>query len=650
MGTDYLYNNGVNFTAKALMVGIFLIPINCYWVIMGESVYGTYTPSGIALFSNVVFIIFILVLCNSITKKLSINFRFTQAELLTVYVMLCMSTSIAGHGFVQILPPILGHAFRFATPENEWRELFWRYLPNWLTVSNEKVLNGYYEGDSRFYLLDNIKAWSVPLLWWSAFIFAFILVMLCINIIIRKQWIEKDKLAYPIIQLPLAITRQESSSELLRNKLLWIGFAISAGIDIINGLNYIYPTIPYIPVKMRDIGYLFSEKPWNAIGWTPISFYPSIIGLAFFIPLDLSFSAWFFYIFYKIQRVVGSVIGLNTLPGFPDNDSQSSGAYLALFVIALWGTKKHIWNVFYNTFSKNKTNSKLNSYDIDEPMRYRTAIFILILSVAFIFFFCLRANMTFWIISVFFIIYYAIAIAVTRMRAELGSPIHDLHFVGPDQIIPDFIGTRRIKADDLSMFSLFWFFNRSHYSDIMPQQLEGFKIAEKSGIDNKKLLYSMIIAIVIGIPSTFWAVMHLMYKFGATNRVMGYHVGPAWESFNRLQHWLTNPTYTNWDAVGFVSFGFLFTIFLMVMRVRFVWWPFHSTGYAISGSWAMGTIWVTIFISWFVKWMIIKYGGLKTHRQATPFFVGLILGEFIMGSIWSIIGLALDIQTYKIWV
>jgi len=88
----------------------------------------------------------------------------------------------------------------------------------------------------------------------------------------------------------------------------------------------------------------------------------------------------------------------------------------------------------------------------------------------------------------------------------------------------------------------------------------------------------------------------------------------------------------------------------MAMRVRFVWWQFHSIGYAMAGSWAMGTIWIPIFISWFVKLMIIKYGGLKTHRQAIPFFAGLILGEFIIGSIWSIIGLTLDIQTYKIWV
>ena len=435
----------------------------------------------------------------------------------------------------------------------------------------------------------------------------------------------------------------------MRNKTLWIGFAIAAGIDIINGSNYIYPNVLSIPVKMRNISYLFSEKPWSAIGWLPISFYPAFIGLTFFIPLSLSFSAWFFYLFYKIQRIIGSIIGLSTLPGFPNNDSQSSGAYLALSIIVLWGAKAHLRNIFLSFFGKSKADAKPHSHDVDEPMRYRTAILGLALGILFIIFFCLRAGMTFWIILVFFAIYYAIATAVTRMRAELGSPIHDLHTVGPDQIMTDFAGTRRLGNADLGMFSLFWFFNRSHYSDIMPHQLEGFKIAEKVSIDNKKILYSMIIAVIIGIPSTLWAVLHLMYKFGASTGVIGYHAGTARESFDRLQRWLTYPTLTNWGAVGFASVGFLFTMFLMVMRGRFIWWPFHPVGYAIAGSWAMGTIWVPIFISWIAKRTIIRYGGAKAHRQAIPFFVGLILGEFVIGSLWSIIGIALNIQTYKFW-
>jgi len=42
----------------------------------------------------------------------------------------------------------LGHAFWYATPENEWKQLFWRYLPKHLVVDDLKALKGYYEESS----------------------------------------------------------------------------------------------------------------------------------------------------------------------------------------------------------------------------------------------------------------------------------------------------------------------------------------------------------------------------------------------------------------------------------------------------------------------------------------------------------------------
>ena len=66
---------------------------------------------------------------------------------------------------------------------------------------------------------------------------------------------------------------------------MWIGFAVAGGIDLINGLSFIYPAIPRINVKMHDIGRFLPSKPWNAMGWTAISFYLFAIGLGFLMHL-----------------------------------------------------------------------------------------------------------------------------------------------------------------------------------------------------------------------------------------------------------------------------------------------------------------------------------------------------------------------------
>ena len=65
--------------------------------------------------------------------------------------MLSIASGITGHGMLEILVPMLGHAFRFATPENEWRDLFLPYLPEWLIVSDSKVARRYYAGEVNLY-------------------------------------------------------------------------------------------------------------------------------------------------------------------------------------------------------------------------------------------------------------------------------------------------------------------------------------------------------------------------------------------------------------------------------------------------------------------------------------------------------------------
>jgi len=78
---------------------------------------------------------------------------------------------------------------------------------------------------------------------------------------------------------------------------------------------------------------------------------------------------------------------------------------------------------------------------------------------------------------------------------------------------------------------------------------------------------------------------------------------------------------------------------VIAMRARFVWWPLHPIGMAISQSYAMDVMWLSILISWLLKVVLLRYGGLRMYRFALPFFLGLVLGEGFIGGIWAIVGL-----------
>jgi len=329
-------NTGI--TWRAIIIGAVLIPFNNFWIMQVEGVWNTGHSTCLSLMWHVVLNLLFLILINLfLLKRFFPKYAFTQSEFIAIYAMLTLAGGIAGRDMLQILIPVIGWPFWFATAENEWAQLFHRYIPRWLTVSDKKVLKDFYDGKSSLYKLENLQAWLKPVLWWTAFIVALGFVMICFIVLIRRQWTRNERLSYPIIQLPMAITEDGGTSKFFKNKLLWIGFSCAATLNIINGLHHFYPALPHFPVSYLDhnLGQHFTSKPWNAIGSLRLPLYPFAIALGFFLPLDLSFSIWFFYLFRKAQQVLGAAMGLRALPNFPYLNQQSSGAWIGVLLVGL---------------------------------------------------------------------------------------------------------------------------------------------------------------------------------------------------------------------------------------------------------------------------------------------------------------------------
>src|SRR5436853_6737418 len=125
-------------------------------------------------------------------------------------------------------------------------------------------------------------------------------------------------------------------------------------------------------------------------------------------------------------------------------------------------------------------------------MSYRGATLEIVDGVSALVAFANYLGMTWWVGVLFFLMYFALALAITRMRAELGTPIHDLHFTGPEQIMTRVAGSRAFNADNLTAFSIFFWFNRAYRSHPMPQQLEAYKLAEQTHTEYRKWSWAML--------------------------------------------------------------------------------------------------------------------------------------------------------------
>ena len=473
-------------TWRAIAIGAILCVPNVFWVLEVEGMWHSGHPTTISLFWNVVLNVFILILANLVVKRFRPEWAMTQGELITIYVMLSVASGLAGHDTLALTIPAIAHPFHFATAENQWRELFFRYIPRHLVVYDpeEVILQGFYEGDAldQFYTWRVFAPWLRLTLWWTSFILALGLVMVCINIFVRKQWTEHEKLAYPIIQLPMAITEGGGTSSFFRNRALWIGFGLVAALDILNGLHALFPHVPSFPVRHDQRTIRFTEAPWSAMGNLPVPLYPFVIGLGYLLPLDLSFSMWFFYLFARFQQVFSAASGLR-LPGAPFLSEQSIGGWMAVFFAAVWATRGHLRAVIAHLFGGKQMD------DSGEPIRYRTAAVIMVMSFAYIVYFCVHAGMTIPIILPFMAFFFALSVGITRVRAEFGPPAHEMAgMVNGQQFLINILGTRGFGFENLGVVPFFWFFSgRGYREHIMPHQLEGLKMAERARMNTKRL-------------------------------------------------------------------------------------------------------------------------------------------------------------------
>ena len=631
-------------TLKSFVVALVLTPINVYWIIELEVVRYTFPTWTHPLF-NVIFILFWLLLIGRGLGKISPALTLSQQEFFTVYFMLCIVTCLCSYDIMEILIPILGHPFRFATPENDWRELLWKHLPEWLTVRDEETLIGFYEGKSSLYIDDNFKAWIIPAVAWISFLFVLMVVMLCIITLLRVQWTEHERLTYPLIQLPMEMTNPRS--RFFRNRLMWIGFGIAVLISTINLFNSIYPFLPYLPVKRQDVHHYFTERPWNAMGSIRISFYPFAIGISFLIPLDLLFSCWVFYWVYKAELIVGSIMGWKSLPKFPYAGEQGFGVYVGLLGFALWSGRAHFKRLVRHLFQPQTTRSQLD--DAREAIPYRLAIAGIFFGMLFLMVFSYRAGMSLWVVPIFFGIYLLLGAMIARLRAELGFLVHDFHWaqIDPHHLIVAAFGTRRLGAGTLTVFTLYMHFSRANRTHPMPEQLEALKISERQSINPRHTAVAILLATLIGAVTIFWLLLDNYYRHGAES---GYYMGPTiqWGHFyNRLEGWLTSPQEPDQPALAFMGGGLGMTVLLMFLRARFIWWSLHPLGYVMASSWGMWNLWCCLFVTWGLKAAILRYGGLNAYRRAIPFFLGLALGDYMAGSLWSILSILTDTPLYQ---
>lgn len=625
---------------RVVVLAVPLIIANGFWTmaLWGRAGYATGQsfPTVVSLYYNAIATLLLLLGANAVARRWRPRAALVHGELLLLYVMVTVASSIGGHDWLEIVWPTIGYVTWFGTPENGWGRVL-EHAPSWLVLADRAALRPFFAGASTLYTPEHLRLWAAPVAAWSALMLVLAGMMLCAVELLRERWIRHERLAYPVTTLPLALT--EPGGTLLRSRALWVGFVLAAGLDLLNGLHHLYPHLPGVGGALyeADLRRAFPSRPFSAIGWTPIALYPFAVGLTFFIPLDLSFSVWFFYLVGKAVRVAGDAAGYTGDPQFPYTAEQGAGAWVGLAVAALWSSSGHLRRQL-------QLAVRGGSRSAEQALSPRAALLGLAAGWCTLLLLAVAARVPLWTVAVFFALFFALALAITRVRAELGPPSHDIS-AHPLGMMVAGLGTERLGAPALVLLTLFTSFNRAYRCHPMPAILESYAMGARRGISERTVAGCVALALVVGTVVSAWAFLDHAYRYGGA--VFGEH-GQLRANFGQMVAWESSQRMPRPAAVQAMCAGLAGVVALAGLRRVLPWNPFHPAGYALSlGAWNANWFWFSVFAGWLLKWAVLHAGGLRAYRGALPFFAGLVLGEFAMGALWSLLGIALGMPMYR---
>ncbi|MHB0999511.1 MAG: DUF6785 family protein [Armatimonadota bacterium] len=633
--------------ARAFIIGIVFVVIVCAIVSYSELVAsrGGSVDSVLLGASQMppaaIGMLLALVLGNLIVKKLAPKLKLRQAELAAIYVMISCAAVISSFSLTaQLLPALIGGNY-FANGQNNWRQTIFQHLPKWMIPFDpagpdmQPVAKAYYEGLSYGEKLP-WGNWIVPLGVWTIFVLVLFFLMACMATLLRKQWVDNEKLSFPLVQLPLEMTSEGSFLEGKGNKLMWVGALIPFLFHGMNGLHNIAPNLPQIPSAII-LNQFVVTKPWTDMIYTPITITFSVLGFAYLLPLDVCFSMWFFPLFFRGQDLIGSFLGyqFDGMALYPTRfytGYQSVGAAVAVCISIFWYARPHLKLVWERVNGRGAPD-----IDNNEIMSYRTAMWGALISMILLIAWCNAAGMSLFV-SIFVIIVFVLIIVVLMSRcvAEIGLLMAQGAF-RPIDVWAIAASRGSLGAANLAPLAIISAAFIRDPRTLMPIFMDGMKLSDGAKLHRSKLGIGLLIAIPVAVLTAY--VLHLIisYKYGAISLNTWFY--QALPQIHLLEANQILQARKDFDIRGpiWAGIGFVFTSFLYFMRARFWWWPFHPLGYA-AGTWWPLTIWWSVFlVGWVIKSRVLKYGGIKFFLLLRPFFLGLIFGEFFTAFLWAML-------------
>ncbi len=640
---------------RAVLLGLLLAAVICVLTPF-NNVYrgGTLLGGGHFPLAPFVLIFWITVFTALAGRVAGLRRWLTGREVLVIWVMMVLVSGIAYTGLARTLFVNLSAPYHFATVGNQWETLLHPHMPDaWYPRSPEAVkaiYNGLPGGREMGWgaVLAEIPwgAWIMPLAAWGGFTLLCFGVILCLVNLMGRQWIHHERMNLPLLRVPQLMSGsldEGAFGRFMTDRFLLAGLLVPVFLHLLNGLHFYFPAVPQIPTLILAGPYFPKFGLFSGFHKLKIHLYPAFIGFAFLASRQISLSFWLFFL------AGGLLMGLLPLLGYAipaaalgvtfgptlsrPEETQMMGAYGVFFLFILWLARHHLAGVVRQALGR------------ERPPAPRTEWFSLRLSfwgavagifgiVGWLCYFGMSPVASVLVVGAFFMV----MVVASRVICQGGVAYFTLTAAPVDGLLflfgPGFFGPTGILLAGVVQKVLFLDLRES----LMPSLFHASAVTQPVR-EKRRMAAAMVLALVTGVAVSMTAMLALCYRYGIRELQLDWATRTVTTVYGNIAALIETPvTYGGW-VLGFSVAGALVMALLLAGYHRFPWWPIHPIGYLMTYSSAMRILWFSFFAGWLCNALCMRYGGVVLFKRLRYFFAGLIIGDFLMGGVWAVVGL-----------
>ncbi len=622
-------------TLRAIGVGLLVAVAAALWSIHSETIARTsrLNLTQFPLSLAAVFFVLVLVL-NPALALLRRGWELTRSELLVALGMGLVAATIPTAGLTSLLLGMLAIPFYHATPENQWDLYFLGHIPEWLAPRDTGLaLTHLFEGLPHGASIP-WGVWLLPLFWWGSLIAAVAAFCFGVAVILRRPWVEEQRLAYPLLTPTVTLTEGLTPgsfwSDTVRSRLFWGGFAIAFAIGTWNYFSFAFPTVPRLPSFL--LGRWFPLGRYAPPLWTKLNLYT--VGFGYFVDLDillgfLVFNAFFTAeialfrrVGYQIGRDVG-VFGYLWKRGGWGNPETAWQCFGALTFLVLWGfyvARRHLAGVLRKALD---TSHPVD--DAGEMLSYRAAVGCSIAGLAYTLFWLHAAGLELRVLLPFLFALLIVYVGLARFVAE-GGILYAYSPMSPQEFAVRLNGTASVSGSSMTLLTFAFVLRGNGPGLLLPSLTQIVRLGDLVKEPGRRFVGATILALFVAFLTSVSTTLYFGYTEGAANHWDLVFKNYPTRFFNRALSHIRNPSDIEWAHFAFFGVGAGIMAVLTYLRFRFPWWPLHPIGFPVAGTDCRSSI-VSLFLIWGIKSIVLRVGGARFYRRGVPLFIGILVGH-----------------------